>query len=165
MTRELMSVTAFSSCWNARRCCCHTSRIDKQGSYCIRMTWFELHCALVDFHQDLDLRELLSTTLTVNRTGGDMNKVTRLFFFVFTICVILFLLLFMFWGVGKGPILSTENKKKKKTHSWQHSPTNRLQYANASLNVEDVQHHKIQQRLRKQKPQWRLWSQTSNTEK
>lgn len=64
-------------------------------------------------------------TTSNDRTGGDMNKVTRLFFF-FTVCGFL-ILLFMFWGVGKGPIqhcsfpgrwqyfkVIFENKKKKK---------------------------------------------------
>lgn len=59
-------------------------------------------------------------------TGGDMNKVTRLFFF-FLQSVVFLKLLFMFWGVGKGPIqhcsfpgrwqyfkVIFENKKKKK---------------------------------------------------
>lgn len=171
MIRQLMSVTAVPLCWNVRRCCCHTSRIDKRGSYCIIMTWFELHCALVDFHQDLDLRELLLTT----ELEGIWTKWPFFFFLqsVFFI-IIIYVLRFRKGAYSalfiprKVTILQSdiwEQQEKKKNTAGNIHQRIRYKMPNASLNMEDVQHHKIQQWLRKQKPQWRLLSQTSDTVK
>lgn len=169
MIRELMSVTAVSLCWNVRRCCCHTSRIDKRGSYCIIMTWFELHCALVDFHQDLDLRELLLT----RELEGIWTKWPVFFFIVLCFFIIIIYVLRCRKGAYSALFIP------RKVTILQSDIWEQEEKKNTAGNIHQRIGYKMPMRVWtwkmcsitkynndwENKPQWRLLSQTSNAEK